>query len=59
MSDKDKLREILTMAEVLTIELAKEFVVETYNDSNNKTTEVIFVFDDNDQLIEIFVEGGC
>lgn len=56
MTDYDTQKDILEMAEVLTAEFENRLEVETYNDTTGRQTKVVFEFNEDKELTNIFVE---
>lgn len=56
MNDYDELKERLEMAELLTAEFEYTLEVETYTLPFDKIVKVIYEFNDDKELINIFVQ---
>lgn len=56
MTDFEKIRDILEMAELLETEFDNNLIVKTVNAADDKTVNVVFVFDDEDQLVGMYTE---
>lgn len=56
MTDFKTIREILEMAELLDTEFDNSLIVKTVNATDDATVSVVFVFDDEQQLIGMYTE---
>jgi hypothetical protein len=56
MTDYDNLKNIFEMAEVLTKEGEKTLEILTVDETANKTVNIIFSFNRDEELIEVYVE---
>lgn len=57
MSDYNKLREVFEMAEVLDEELPENLISKTVNISTDTVVNVIFSFNEQEELIGVYVEN--
>jgi hypothetical protein len=56
MTDFSKIKDILEMAELLEEEFGNTLVVKTVNATDDATVSVVFVFDDEQQLVGMYTE---
>lgn len=56
MTDYKTLKEMLIMAEVLTGEFENKLEVKTYTEPTEHLQTVVFEFNDENELINIFIE---
>ncbi len=56
MNEYEKLKDLLEMAELLTAEFDNTLEVETYNETTNTPSKIIFEFDEDQELENIYVE---
>lgn len=56
MTDFEKIRDILEMAELLDGEFDNQLTVVTVNAQDDATVSVVFVFDDEQQLVGMYTE---
>lgn len=56
MTDFKEFRERLEMAELLDEEFSNTLVVRTVNSTDDATVSVVFVFDDEEQLVGMYTE---
>ncbi len=56
MSEYEKLKDMLEMAELLTAEFESTLEVETYNETTDKTSKIIFEFGPDQELENVYVE---
>lgn len=56
MNDYEEFKDRLEMAELLTQESETRLEVETYNDTIGGKTTVVYEFNDEQELVNIFVE---
>lgn len=56
MTDFDKIKDILEMAELLEDEFENNLIVRTVNAQDDAVVNVVFVFDDEAQLIGMYTE---
>lgn len=56
MTDFKSIREILEMAELLEEEFDNTLIVQTVNSTDDAAVKVVFVFDDEEQLIGMYTE---
>jgi len=57
MTDYDKLKDILEMAEVLTNDYQDTLEVLAVDENTNKTSTVVFSFNKQRELIEVYLES--
>jgi hypothetical protein len=57
MSDFKDLREVLEMAEVLDDEYEQNLVCKTVNITNDTVVNVLFTFNEDNELIGVYVEN--
>lgn len=56
MTDFKTVRDILEMAELLEEEFDNSLTVKTVNSTDDATVNVVFVFDDEEQLVGMYTE---
>lgn len=56
MTDFEKIKDVLEMAELLEEEFSNHLRVVTVNSTDDATVNVIFVFDDEQQLVGMYTE---
>lgn len=56
MNDYDTLKDILEIAELLSLETDDTLEVLTYNETTGKAATVIYTFNDDGELVNIYTE---